>query len=281
MEKHSTLLVSNHVELDEFMACSEGHKLLAIDVEGVRISRTGEATLAVVGVQTTIRVEVYLFDLLDETAEHYLRQMSALKSVLEDPSITKIMHDCRQKSDAMNELFGFKIAGVFDTSVCNMFLTGSAGRDSLNNSLSFYGCETNRAREKPNAFHAENGVIWGNRPLTREQILCASSDVSSLFDLHRKMSAFIPPDRKAEIQLASEKALDEFRSLRWLEDVQIAQERMGRVIGIGGSGIESIRSLSGATINNCFGGGFRIMAKDKMGITIAKKMILGRCSLKN
>jgi ribonuclease D len=275
----TTTLVSSHQSLDEFMSASEGQHLLTFDVEGVRLSRTGEATLAVFGVYNGLRVEVYIFDLLDETVDHFVRQMDALKNILEDPTVIKIIHDCRQESDVLNELFGIKLAGVFDTSVYGMIVSGSNSRDFLNTALGFHGCEVNRLREKPNIFFVENPVHWGYRPLTDDQIACASADVSSLFDLRKKLLSFCSMEMKAETQILSEKALDEFRSLRFLEDVDVPADRMGRVIGTGGCGIEKIRATSGATVNNCSAGGFRIMAKDKAGILIAKKMIVGKTSL--
>ena len=269
---HLTTLVTSQERLEEFLLTANEHLLLAFDVEGVCLSRTGQATLIAIGIHDRERVRVFLFDLLDETTEFFTKQMSILKCYLEDASVIKIVHDCRQDSDSLNEFFNIRVAGVFDTSIYNMLITGSAARDNLNHTLANYGCEINRGRNKPQNFYLENPTYWGSRPLSADQMTCASADVSSLFELREKLLHNLPPGSIEVMQKASENALDEYRSLRYLEDVVVPKEKMGRVIGVGGSGIEKIRSSTGAIVSTC-GGGFRIMAKDKCSIENAKKMI--------
>jgi ribonuclease D len=70
--------------------------------------------------------KIFVFDISDETADHQRRQINTLKSLLEATTITKIIHDCREDSDSLNEYFGIRIVNVFGTSVNNMEIKGSS-----------------------------------------------------------------------------------------------------------------------------------------------------------
>lgn len=43
--------------------------------------------------------------------------LKVLKDILEDKSVTKVMHDCRQDSAALFYQFGIKLKNVLDTQV--------------------------------------------------------------------------------------------------------------------------------------------------------------------
>lgn len=278
--EHQTTLVSSHHELDDFVSAIEGQKLLVLDAEGVDLSRTGTATVVTVGVSDGVRVRVFLFDVVDKTAEYSARQLSILKDILEDASIMKIIHDCRQDSDSLNEFFHIKLAGVFDTSIYHMMVNKTEMRENLNNTLLSYGLEIN-ANRKTRDFYNAHPTYWADRPLTEDQITCASADVSSLFDLREMLLERVNllPDKKAEkIKISSEEALEEFRSLRYCEEVPVRQSQVGRVIGHRGSTIASIEKSSGAKVSRCARGGFAVMAKDQATLNSAKRMILSRAS---
>jgi ribonuclease D len=150
--EHQTTLVSSHHDLDDFVSATEDQKFLTLDAEGVFLSRTGKATLVTVGVNDGARVRVFLFYLIDEIAEYSARLRSILKEILEDASTIKIIHDCRQDSDSLNEFFGIKLAGVFDTSIYHMIVNNTESRENLNNTLATYGCDINPHR-KPRDFY--------------------------------------------------------------------------------------------------------------------------------
>lgn len=218
---YETTLVSSYEELASFVRAIDGKTSLSFDLEGVRLSRTGTATLAAVGVNGGLRVHVFLFDLISHAAEYYSQQMSVLKSILEDAAIIKIIHDCRQDSDSLNEFFEIRLRGVFDSSVYNMMINQTADRTNLNRTLESYSCQINAGRTQPHNFYIQNPTYWADRPLTEEKIAYAAADVSSLFELHEKMLSRVIPERTEEMRAASESALDFFRSLRHLKDIQV------------------------------------------------------------
>ena len=46
--------------------------------------------------------------------------LKVLKDILEDESVTKVIHDCRQDSAALFYQFGIKLNNVLDTQVCQL-----------------------------------------------------------------------------------------------------------------------------------------------------------------
>lgn len=277
---HETTLVTTLEDLNEFELAIEGKEFLVIDAEGVDLSRTGRPTLFAVGVSNGVTVHVFLFDLLEKIDETFFeREISTLKTVLEDASVTKIIHDCRQDSDALNEFHQITLRGVFDTSVYNMQLLHTSSRDNLNNTLAHYHCTINPGR-KDRDFYINNPNYWANRPLTADQITCAAADISSLFDLREKMLvplALLSTERIAAIKALSEKALDEFRSMRFHDVVAVPKYQLGRVIGTRGSVIAAIQTRTGAMISKNLTG-FKVLGKDQATVDLAKRTILDKAA---
>jgi ribonuclease D len=272
--EHETVFIQSREDLDRFSSILDGQTSVTFDVEGIRLSRTGAPTLATFGVQADGVVVVFVIDLFVKDAEYYNDQIAILKNILEDLSVTKIIHDCRNDSDALNEFFKIKLRGIMDTSVYDMSIRGSSFRQSLNNTLKSYDCEVNELRDKPKDFYVNNPRYWATRPLSEEQIECASADVSFLFQLHERILPRLSLDLEV-VQAASERAADEFRSLRFMENVDVPKEVMGLVFGKNCAGIEKIRTETGALVNN-YGTGFRILARDDRTAQLAKKMIVAR-----
>jgi ribonuclease D len=272
--EHETVFIQSREDLDRFSSILDGQTSVTFDVEGIRLSRTGAPTLATFGVQADGVVVVFVIDLFVKDAEYYNDQIAILKNILEDLSVTKIIHDCRNDSDALNEFFKIKLRGIMDTSVYDMSIRGSSFRQSLNNTLKSYDCEVNELRDKPKDFYVNNPRYWATRPLSEEQIECASADVSFLFQLRERILPRLSLDLEV-VQAASERAADEFRSLRFMENVDVPKELMGLVFGKNCAGIEKIRTETGALVNN-YGTGFRILARDDRTAQLAKKMIVAR-----
>ena len=125
VEDHITV-VSGCDKLVDFLDAIKGKTIVTFDVEGVNLSRIGQPTLCSVGINSSDHVHVYVFDISDIAADHQSRQINTLKTLLEATTITKIIHDCRQDSDSLNEFFGIRIVNVFDTSVYNMEIKGTS-----------------------------------------------------------------------------------------------------------------------------------------------------------
>jgi hypothetical protein len=96
--------------LDKISAFS----MIALDCEGCQLSRTGRLCLVQVALPST-SAAVFLFDLvsMDQCTLEVLKE--GLGKILAVSSITKVMHDCRQDSDALFHQLGIRLENVFDT----------------------------------------------------------------------------------------------------------------------------------------------------------------------
>jgi len=66
-----------------------GHRVLALDCEGVNLGRQGEISL----IQISTPSECFLLDVLDTPRNEPVVELA--KEILEDDNICKIVHDCR------------------------------------------------------------------------------------------------------------------------------------------------------------------------------------------
>lgn len=65
-------------------------------------------------------IECYIFDILKMNSE----VLQQLQAILEDDTVIKVMHDCRQGSAALWYQKGVKICNIFDTQVSPAGLQG-------------------------------------------------------------------------------------------------------------------------------------------------------------
>lgn len=278
MKETVTTLVSGHADLDEFVASIEGETIVAFDAEGVNISRTGKATLCMLGINGEDNVHVFLFDVSDDAAEYQRRQISTLKGFLEDSNISKIIHDCRQDSDSLNKFFNIRIVNVFDTSVYNFQIKDTTKRDNLNHTLAEYGCPINADR-RPKDFYESHPNYWLDRPLTEIQITSAAQDVSFLFLLKDSITdrmADMTESKKIQIQNASKEAISEFREKSFTTLVEDPKSEFGLVIRRDGSTISMIERVSWALVGCSNTKGFFVLAASQANLDSAKKMILDK-----
>jgi hypothetical protein len=86
------------------------HRQIAVDCEGVALSRKGRLCL----VQIASPDGVYLFDIVTGGREVF---DGGLRHLLESASVIKVMHDCRHDCDALLHQFDVRLAPVVDTQV--------------------------------------------------------------------------------------------------------------------------------------------------------------------
>jgi len=104
-------LVDNHRELRSSIRQLnhlEPGSLVAVDCEGVSLSREGELTIVTVATEAE---EVYIFDVavLDDDVFD-----KGLRDILEDSTREKLMFDCRGDSDSLWHQYGVRLSGVLD-----------------------------------------------------------------------------------------------------------------------------------------------------------------------
>jgi exonuclease 3'-5' domain-containing protein 1 len=134
LDDATSVLTSPGEALDRALRACVSSDVLAVDLEGVSMSRVGPVTL----LQVAARDRVFLFDAqalgTAELFERAVRPESSedgdaedgdagartLRCVLEDPRITKLMFDCRVDSDALFHQHGVALRGVFDVQLADV-----------------------------------------------------------------------------------------------------------------------------------------------------------------
>lgn len=275
-------------DLNQFKEAISGQKLVAFDAEGVDLSRAGKVTLISIGVLVEGGVHVFLIDTIHEDLKLRDELLLLAKSLLEDPDVIKIVHDCRQDSDALYRALTppISLTSVFDTQVWSMKLSRTTGRDNLNNALTKFNCGvTNAARTSHSdmkSMYAADYAVWQRRPLTPALTRYASQDVCHLFNLREKILErvmAIMPGELDRIAAASNDAVDDFRSLECVGFASVPASKRGLVIGKGGSTIASIEASSGAIMCCPFAlDSWLILSDDESKIKKAQALVHNKVS---
>ena len=147
---------------------------VAFDCEGIRLSRVGTVDLVSICLST---MEVFLVDFGGDACPQILKKV---KELFESENVTKIIHDCRMDCDALFHIHGIKVNNVHDTSCFHYMIMGNDAT-SLNDVPRFNSIEQNSIRS--NGVYNLNPRFWSTRPLTKEMVKWASSDVGRLFHL--------------------------------------------------------------------------------------------------
>lgn len=212
----------------EVMDAFKDARLLALDVEGVDLSREGACLLSwdlILGarpdtvcagkcslVQLAVMVDeenpkCFLFDVLNKTKQDPM--IGFLREILESDSVLKIIHDCRMDSDALHHLLDIKLANVHDTSAWHYKLTGIQDVN-LNDMLESNGLKPNVVRD--GEVYRSNHAFWATRPLTEMMVTWAAGDVSLMFKVHALQVSKASPAIAKEAILRSDEHLDMARS---------------------------------------------------------------------
>jgi hypothetical protein len=242
-----TILINSTSDLKQFEEALKGKTVLAVDAEGVKLSRMGKMTVFSVAVSDQL---VFLVDTIHPDVSLREAAMNVLKSILEDESVEKIIHDCRQDSDALYHVHSIAFRNVFDTQVYYLAISGSTKRAPLNIALEAFGCKINKLRN--NIDYRTEPEYWGKRPLTPEMIDCASGDVKTLFDLRKNMYDRVVANPHLTIEnlrRQCNEALDEFRGLACHGTVAVPANKIPLVIGKGGANISKIEKRNGGIVS--------------------------------
>lgn len=182
----------------------EGAELLALDCEGVDLCRCGSLCI----VQIATPSKCFLFDVLKKDCWSAMAQF--LKGILEDPAITKVIHDCKMDADALLHLHGIRLVGVHDTQMCDNLLHGR-GEKNLNDTLQLNGCKINVVRDKD--VYERNPSFWATRPMSSDMREWASGDITSLFELYEIQISKASPEMRDTFKQASEDNAERLRNM--------------------------------------------------------------------
>jgi len=199
----------------------------------VDLSRKGIISI----VQIATRKHSFILDVKGKGVDDPL--VVWLREVLEDDSITKIIHDCRMDSDALHHLLNIYLSKVHDTSCWHFVITGFEDQN-LNNTLTQNGLKPNMARHSD--VYKTNPAFWDTRPLTAPMLEWAKGDLCALFQLQDKqlkkvaaMPASAQAAQELKANMASQEHCDFARSAS-VASFHILSN-VGHFIGKGGSSI--------------------------------------------
>mmetsp|Transcript_5864 Transcript_5864/g.8683 ORF Transcript_5864/g.8683 Transcript_5864/m.8683 type:complete len:314 (-) Transcript_5864:61-1002(-) len=235
-DKKEVYIVATSEDLSDVRCFFDGQKVLALDCEGVRLSRHGRLSLVQLG---TLDGKKILFDVLEKKEEDDI--VMFIRSILENASIKLVIHDASMDNDALVHHLNVKMNNVHDTS-CWEEVQGWP-HSSLNAALERYNIPSNVHREK-NIYKSQPN-FWAKRPLSKKMTQWASGDISSLLELYQQQIQKI----KGKNQKKAVKKLIE-ANLQWSNAktnfIDIAQPR--RFFGKGGSNIRRLQKLSNTTV---------------------------------
>ena len=214
---------------------------VAIDCEGVDLSRIGSVEIVSFCFPTK---DVYLVDfgVVPVTESHQMIR-SHVKRLLECSSIIKVIHDCRKDSDALYHLHGITMKNVHDTSCFHHVITGQE-ETGLNDVLQYNVIRTNESRDSH--IYRNDPSFWARRPLSRNMIEWASSDVDKLVQLSLTQLDHMKKEQVSQALRKTESYVTVCRDMCLVQNLRV--DCPGLFIGKGGSNIRHLRHRTGTQI---------------------------------
>ena len=175
------VIVDNESRLDHVKRVMEEATIIGLDCEGINLGAVGKLTL----VQISHKKSQFLFDVMvvDESLRSSI--LKFLKQVLENPDISKVIHDCRQDVQALKKV-GINLVNIIDVQLLDKEIHNSTQQIGFNELCEKYGVKTNPHK------HLGQGIMrtsqgWGKRPLTEGMIEYAAGDVRYMQKLFNTM----------------------------------------------------------------------------------------------
>ncbi|QKX01205.1 ribonuclease D [Wolbachia endosymbiont of Dipetalonema caudispina] len=161
--------------LDMSIMCEELRvkkpKFIAVDTEFIRNNLTYYPKLSLI--QISYKEKSFVIDVLAPEID-----LSFIKKVMLDREIIKVFHSCRQDIESLFTVFKCIPAPIFDTQVAAMFCHYYYDFISYSKVVEQYqGILLNKVKAK--------NSDWLKRPLSKDQLDYAVSDVVHLYDLYQ------------------------------------------------------------------------------------------------
>ncbi|XP_026488831.1 egalitarian protein homolog [Vanessa tameamea] len=174
--------------------------IVSFDCEGINLGLKGVLTLCQIA---TMNGEVYILDIM---ACPGMVVEGKIKDLLESEFVVKIIHDCRNDSVNLHNQFEITLKNVFDTQAAHAVLqlqqqnvpVYKVKNLSLNALCELYNAPMNPMKEQLKNVYRRDQRYWARRPLTKDMIIYAASDVLSLVNpaIYAYMSSNIKPDNQ-------------------------------------------------------------------------------------
>lgn len=187
-----TVMITDAAGMSAAAAKLTQHSRIAVDCEGVALSRKGRLCL----VQLASPDDVFIVDIVVGGAALF---DAGLRELLESPRCIKVMHDCRHDCDALLHQFGVRLAPVLDTQISFSVLRRVRKLPvglpvSLKTLLrKFCGVSVDDLAVKDSVKTAmrERETFWLDRPLDATSLLYARFDVVYLLHVAKIMAIHI------------------------------------------------------------------------------------------
>ncbi|XP_037872227.1 egalitarian protein homolog [Bombyx mori] len=187
--------------IDSIMAPKRNAKnIVSFDCEGINLGLKGVLTLCQIA---TLNGEVYTLDIM--TCPGMINE-GKIKELLESEHVIKIIHDCRNDSVNLYNQFEITMKNVFDTQAAHAVLqlqqqgvpVYKVKNLSLNALCELYNAPMNPMKEQLKNLYRRDQRYWARRPLTKDMIIYAASDVLSLVNpaIYAYMSSNIMPENQ-------------------------------------------------------------------------------------
>ncbi|XP_063447956.1 piRNA biogenesis protein EXD1-like [Mytilus trossulus] len=171
--------------MKELQEMIKNKQMIAVDCEGVNLSRFSSITLINIGT----RDMVYLIDILKIGNSVF---DDGLRSILEDSGIEKLMFDCREDADALLHIHKVKLNGVLDVQILevnnriHVYRNGYTKIRSLKHCLEVFLEDDTLLNVKlqGQTSMSVSRNIWEKRPLNDNMLKYASVDIIGLFKLY-------------------------------------------------------------------------------------------------
>lgn len=147
--------------------------------------------------------QAYIFDLFTCPS---LMEAGGLQKLLESDKVVKVIHDCRNDSINLYNQFNVTLNNVFDTQAAHAVIqfqeTGKpvykVKHVNLNTLCDHYGAPSNPLKEQLKNIYRKDQRYWSRRPMTRDMLIYASSDILSLVPrVYVAMSRLIKPENQS------------------------------------------------------------------------------------
>ena len=202
---------------------SKRNNLLAVDCEGVRLSRKGALTIITVA----IKEKTYIFDVV-KLGQAVFRE--GLGEMLEDESVEKLMFDCREDSDALWHQFSVKLNGVLDLQLLEIIYSREKstaaqfnftvlGIRNIEKIKGFAHClelyvqdeDLMRMKNTGRQLLQHDHKTWQMRPLSDTLLEYCMVDTMGMFKLYDKLKRTYTK-QQARLRVASKRYADMLRS---------------------------------------------------------------------
>ena len=219
------VLVDSEGSLKAMLEDLEGESTLAVDCEGVNLSRSGQLTLLQIAKRGGA---AYAVDVLalgaaafgedpNPTPEGPKATGGSLRELLEDGGVTKLFFDPRCDADALLHAHGIRLRNVLCLQAAELAHRRQRG---LNARLL---APMSRAVEEHCGLDAAQlrtfqlikaagkrlirgpGEVWAKRPMPRELLHYAAFDVSYLFDMHDAIVPNLEPEWRDKVDAESDR----------------------------------------------------------------------------